>query len=90
MSSDLIKLVVTRVLNREFRSRTELANALGVHNSYVARLSRKAVEYGLVDRQAWASSFRTGRKGQRGKNKNPRRPRLGPTAQRVLQILTAD
>ena len=90
MTTDIIERVVTRVLDREFRSRTELAKALGVDSSYVARISQKAVKLGLVDGKDWAASFRTGKSGLRGKDRNPRQERLGPTSKRVLKVLTSE
>lgn len=89
MTKDVIERVVERVLHREFRTRLELGKALGgVSSGYITRLSRRAVELGLVDSEQWMESFKTGKKsGQRGPNKQPRKERLGPTATRVLQAL---
>ena len=87
MSRDIIERVVTKVLNREFRSRTELAKYLGVTTGYVSQLRQSAVEIGLVDSKQWASSFRTGKNGQRGPDKNPRKPRIGAATKRVMEVL---
>lgn len=94
MNEELIQRVLTKVLNREFRSRRELGLALGIPrtsaSSYVSRLKERAVALGLVDPRQWEFSFATGKNGQRGKDKGPRKATLGPTAKKILERLNQE
>jgi hypothetical protein len=66
MDNETLRKIIEQVLEKRFRSRGELAKWLGVDCSYISRMSRVAIQRGLVDPKSWRNSFRTGRTGQRG------------------------
>ena len=77
MDQDLLLHIVERVLAREFRSRTALAQVLGKHPSWVTKFSKEVFRAGVLDKKAWAACFQTKRNGQRGRDKHQRQPGSG-------------